>query len=168
MEENMNPQLQTVRQTQTYKPFTPTIKKTIIKPIPHQDPFQNELSKFVYYRTYSRWDDSKMRRESWDETVERAVSFLKKISKNKLKKSDYELIHQYILEMKVMPSMRLLWTAGKPAEINNVAIYNCSTVPIDSLHSFAEVYFLLMSGTGVGVDVSKRYIPTPVPLINKK
>ena len=147
MEENMNPQLQTIPITQTYKPI-PTSRtiKTITEPIPQQDPFQNELSKFVYYRTYSRWDDAKMRREAWDETVARAVVFLKKISKNKLKKSDYELIHQYILEMKVMPSMRLLWTAGKPADINNVAIYNCSTVPIDSLHSFAEVYFLLMSG----------------------
>ena len=123
MEENMNPQLQTVRQTQTYTQHDQILTpKKVLKPIPHQNPFQNELSKFVYYRTYSRWVDDKMRRESWDETVARAVVFLKKISKNKLKKSDYELIHQYILEMKVMPSMRLLWTAGKPAEINNVAI----------------------------------------------
>ena len=167
MEENMNPQLQTVRQTQTYTQHEQIItSKKVPEPIPHQDPFQNELSKFVYYRTYSRWDDGKMRRESWDETVARAVVFLKKVSKNKLKKSDYELIHQYILEMKVMPSMRLLWTAGKPAEINNVAIYNCSTVPIDSLHSFAEVYFLLMSGAGVGVDVSKRYIEK-IPKVKK-
>ena len=167
MEENMNPQLQTVPISQTYKSIpTPRTIKTITEPTPQQDPFQNELSKFVYYRTYSRWDDDKMRRETWDETVARAVAFLKKASKNKLKKSDYELIHQYILEMKVMPSMRLLWTAGKPAEINNVAIYNCSTVPIDSLHSFAEVYFLLMSGAGVGVDVSKRYIEK-IPKVKK-
>ena len=98
MEENMSPQLQTVTSTQTYKPIpTSHTIKTITEPTPHQDPFQNELSKFVYYRTYSRWDDDKMRRETWDETVARAVAFLKKISKNKLKKSDYELIHQYIL-----------------------------------------------------------------------
>ena len=108
MEENMNPQLQTVRQTQTYTQHEQIItSKKVPEPTSYQDPFQNELSKFVYYRTYSRWDDDKMRRETWDETVARAVVFLKKVSKNKLKKSDYELIHQYILEMKVMPSMRL-------------------------------------------------------------
>ena len=120
--------------------------------------FENDLAEFVYMRTYSRWVDEKKRRETWKETVERATSFLKRISKKKLKQSDYELITDYVYRMKVMPSMRLMWTAGKPAEVNNVAIYNCSTVPIDSLHSFAEVYFLLMSGAGVGIDVSKRYI----------
>ena len=128
--------------------------------------FENDLAEFVYMRTYSRWDDGKQRREYWKETVERVITFLKKVSKNQLKKSDYELIHKYILEMKVMPSMRLMWTAGKPAEINNVAIYNCSTVPVDSLHSFAEVYFLLMSGCGVGIDVSKRYIEK-IPKVKK-
>jgi len=120
--------------------------------------FENDLAEFVYMRTYSRWTDEKDRRETWEETVDRVVTFFKKVSKNKLKKSDYEAIHQNIHGMHVMPSMRLMWTAGKPAELNNVAIYNCSTVPIDTLHSFAEVYFLLMSGCGVGIDVSRRYI----------
>ena len=162
----MNPQVQTVRPTQTYTQHQQIITTKVPESTPHQNPFQNEMSKFVYYRTYSRWDDDKGRRETWDETVNRCVDYLKKISKNKLKKSDYELIHKYILEMKVMPSMRLLWTAGKPASLNNVAIYNCSTVPIDSLGSFGEVYFLLMSGTGVGVDVSKRYVER-IPKVKK-
>ena len=168
MEENMNLQTAPVTQsnTQTWKPTLKLVKEKIETPIPQQDIFQNEMSKFVYYRTYSRWDEGKKRRETWDETVQRCVNFLKKVSKNKLKKSDYALIHKYILEMKVMPSMRLLWTAGKPAEINNVAIYNCSTVPIDGLNSFAEVYFLLMSGAGVGIDVSKRYIEK-IPKVKK-
>ena len=159
MEENMNPQVQPVTKTEIFPKVYPKTNSPIFhEHLSRTEPFQNEMSKFVYYRTYSRWDDGKGRRETWDETVQRCVDYLKKVSKSKLKKSDYELIHQYILEMKVMPSMRLLWTAGKPAQLNNVAIYNCSTVPIDSLSSFAEVYFLLMSGTGVGIDVSKKYV----------
>ena len=91
MEENMNPQTQTVTPTKTYTQHQQFITtKKVPEPTPHQNPFQNELSKFVYYRTYSRWDDNKSRRETWEETVERAVIFLKKASKNKLKKSDYE------------------------------------------------------------------------------
>ena len=63
MEENMNPQLQTVPITQTYTQHQQIItSKKVPEPTPYQDPFQNELSKFVYYRTYSRWDDDKMRR----------------------------------------------------------------------------------------------------------
>ena len=97
MEENMSPQTATITQSNihTWKPALAPIKEKII-PQPQQNPFDNEMSKFVYYRTYSRWDDGKMRRETWEETVARAVTFLKKSSKNKLKKSDYELIHQYI------------------------------------------------------------------------
>ena len=93
MEENMNPQLQTVASTRTYTQHEQVITtKKIPELTPQENIFQNELSKFVYYRTYSRWDDSKMRRESWDETVARAVVFLKKVSKNKLKKSDFKTI----------------------------------------------------------------------------
>jgi len=88
MEEDMNPQTQTQTVHNIYSPVGINIsKKPITKLTTHQNPFQNELSKFVYYRTYSRWDDGKMRRETWDETVARAVVLLKKASKNKLKKS---------------------------------------------------------------------------------
>ena len=38
--------------------------------------FENDLAEFVYMRTYSRWSDDKKRRETWEETVERAVTFL--------------------------------------------------------------------------------------------
>ena len=106
MEENMNPQVQPTTKSKLFaNVFSSPQKEIKEEPAPKIDPFENEMSKFVYYRTYSRWDDDKGRRETWDETVNRCVDYLKKVSKNKLKKSDYELIHQYILEMKVMPSM---------------------------------------------------------------
>ncbi len=91
MEKNMNPQTAPVTQSNihTWKPVLEPIKEKIEKHILRQDPFDNEMSKFVYYRTYSRWDDGKMRRETWEETVQRCVAFIKRISKNKLKKSDY-------------------------------------------------------------------------------
>ena len=66
MEENMSPQTAPVQSNiHTWKPALEPIKEKIerIIPQPKQDPFQNELSKFVYYRTYSRWDDDKMRRK---------------------------------------------------------------------------------------------------------
>ena len=34
-----------------------------------------ELGKFIFYRTYSRWLEDKQRRETWKETVRRAVEY---------------------------------------------------------------------------------------------
>ena len=79
MEEDMNPQVQPVTKTEVFpKVFSTPQKEIITEPTPKIDPFENEMSKFVYYRTYSRWDDTKGRRETWEETVERCVIFLKK------------------------------------------------------------------------------------------
>ncbi len=78
MEEDMNPQTQTQTVHNIYSPMgISTSKKPITKLTTHQNPFQNELSKFVYYRTYSRWYDGKMLRVTCEETVTRAVVFLK-------------------------------------------------------------------------------------------
>jgi ribonucleoside-diphosphate reductase alpha chain len=54
--------------------------------------------------------------------------------------------------------MRSLQFAGKPIEINNSRIFNCSYLPIDDWRSFSEVMFLLLSGCGVGYSVQKHHI----------
>lgn len=66
--------------------------------------FRNELSEFVYYRTYSRWLEEEGRRETWIETVDRYIAFMKENIGNKLTEKEYKEIRQYILEQKAMPS----------------------------------------------------------------
>ena len=39
--------------------------------------FRNPLSEFVYYRTYSRWIDEEGRRETWVETANRYIEFMR-------------------------------------------------------------------------------------------
>ena len=60
--------------------------------------------------------------------------------------------------MKVMPSMRLLAMAGPAARRNNIAIYNCSYMPVDSIDSFVEALIISMSGCGVGYSVEHQYV----------
>ena len=120
--------------------------------------FPTQLQKFQFYDKYSRFNYDKGRRETWVETVDRAVDYLKEISRNLLTADDYLRIREGILTMKVMPSMRLLAMAGEPAQRNNVAIYNCSYLPADSLDSFVEALIISMSGCGVGYSVERRYI----------
>ena len=60
--------------------------------------------------------------------------------------------------MKVMPSMRLLAMAGPAARRNNIAVYNCSYMPVDSIDSFVEALIISMSGCGVGFSVERQYV----------
>ena len=47
--------------------------------------FRNALGEFVYYRSYARWIDAESRRETWIETVDRYLGFMRENIGNKLK-----------------------------------------------------------------------------------
>jgi len=118
--------------------------------------FRNQLSEFIYYRTYSRWMDEEGRRETWIETIDRYVSFMKENLGTKLSEEEYQEIRGAILRQEVMPSMRLLWSAGTAARKNNISAFNCSFVAPTKLEDFSEVMYLSMSGTGVGFSVESQ------------
>lgn len=120
--------------------------------------FPTELQKFQFFDKYSRFDYEKMRRETWVETVDRSVNFLKELSEHKLPEQIYYRMRQFILEMKATPSMRLLAMAGPAAERTNIAIYNCSYLPMDSIDSFVEELIIAMAGCGVGFSVEGKYV----------
>ena len=120
--------------------------------------FPTPIQQFQFYDKYSRFDYDLGRRETWLETVQRSVDYLRELSENRLAEDDYQRIHNGILDMKVMPSMRLLAMAGDPARRNNVAIYNCSYLPVDSIDSFVEGLIISMSGCGVGYSVERQYV----------
>lgn len=120
--------------------------------------FATPLQKFQFYDKYSRFNYDLGRRETWVETVDRALVFLRKLSNSRLPAETYERVHRAILEMRSMPSMRLLAMAGPAAERNNIAIYNCSYMPVDSIDSFVEALLISMNGCGVGFSVERDYI----------
>src|SRR3989344_6332089 len=49
----------------------------------------NPLGEFVYLRTYARWIELENRRETWIETVDRYVSFMRENLGNKLTEEEY-------------------------------------------------------------------------------
>ncbi len=120
--------------------------------------FPTQLQKFQFYDKYSRFNYELGRRETWVETVDRAVNFLRELSEYRLAKNTYERIRTAILEMKVMPSMRLLAMAGSAARRNNICIYNCSYLPVDGFQSFIEAMIISMNGCGVGYSVESEYV----------
>ena len=119
---------------------------------------------FIFIRTYSRWLDDKKRRETWEEVIDRYVSFMKKRLGRKLSAEEYQEVKEAILYQNVMPSMRLLWCAGEAAEKNEAAVYNCSFMAINKLVRFREMLFLLCSGCGVGFSVEQHVIDNLPPV----
>ncbi|MCL5004150.1 MAG: ATP cone domain-containing protein [Patescibacteria group bacterium] len=120
--------------------------------------FPTPIQKFQFYDKYSRFNYELGRRETWVETVDRSVSFLHDLAGSRLRTETYEKIRQNILEMRSMPSMRLLAMAGAAAKRSNIAIYNCSYLPVKDEDSFVEALIISMNGCGVGFSVERRYV----------
>jgi len=105
---------------------------------------------------YAKFVPEKNRRETWDELVTRN----KEMHQAKFPQLNDEIENAYklVYDKKVLPSMRSLQFAGKPIELNNSRIFNCSFLPIDDWRSFSEIMFLLLSGCGVGYSVQLHHI----------
>ena len=131
------------------------------------DPYRN----FIAISRYSRWIESKGRRETWSETVDRYIDFMKDhlVKNYNYKENDIKFaqVKEAILHHKVMPSMRSLMTAGPALERDNIASYNCSFIAVDSLRSFDEAMYILMNGTGVGFSVEQKYVNN-LPVISEE
>lgn len=120
--------------------------------------FPTDAQQFMFFDKYSRYNYDLGRRETWIETVDRNVDFLRELSQNKLDDTVYERIRDGILNMKAMPSMRSLATAGDYAREQNLAIFNCSYLPVKDIDAFSEALLISMSGCGVGYSVESQYV----------
>jgi ribonucleoside-diphosphate reductase alpha chain len=120
--------------------------------------FQNALSEFVYYLSYSKWIPELGRRETWMETIDRYINFMRETTTDKLNENEYAEIRQQMLEMQIIPSMRLLWSSGAAARKTNVTAYNCSYLAVTKPEDLGEIMYISMCGTGVGFSVEKKFV----------
>jgi len=116
----------------------------------------DNYQRFIHVSRYARYIPELKRRETWDETVTRLTDFIKK-HQPKLGK-DIDKIHNAILNLEVMPSMRLLMSAGEACERDNIAAYNCSYLAMNNKRAFSECLYILMNGTGVGFSCERQEI----------
>jgi ribonucleoside-diphosphate reductase alpha chain len=116
----------------------------------------DQYQQYIHKSRYARYLDDEGRRETWDETVNRYVSFF--TERNQIDEIMAEDLFNAIRDMQVMPSMRCIMTAGAALKRDNVAAFNCSYLPIDSPRSFDELMYILMCGTGVGFSVERDYV----------
>lgn len=129
-----------------------------------------EISKFIIASKYARYNDKIQRRETWEEAIDRVQSMhLKKFKGDKLtpkQRAKIRWAFDMAKEKKVLPSMRSLQFGGPAVEAHNSRVYNCSVRHVDSIRSFAEIFYLLLCGCGVGIGVTKKYVGRLPKLVN--
>jgi len=126
---------------------------------------------YIHQSRYARFKYDENRRETWNETVSRYFNFFTEHLKDQcdytLGDNNRKMLEDSVLNLKVMPSMRCLMTAGEALKRENVSGYNCSYIAVDSLRSFDELLYVLMNGTGVGFSVERQYV-NELPIINEE
>lgn len=120
---------------------------------------------YIHISRYSRWRDDLGRREIWEETVQRYVDYFDNKTEHKHSEMLQGKVKDFITNLKTMPSMRALMTAGEALERENLAGFNCSYLAVNTKRSFAEALYILMCGTGVGFSCERQDVTKlpPVP-----
>lgn len=114
----------------------------------------NELGKFIYYRTYSRWLPELGRRETWKETCIRAVEYNASLAPTSEKEA--ETLFDNMFNLRQFLSGRTLWIGGTEAARKfPMANFNCSFVVVDDFEAIDDIFYLLMLGTGTGFRILK-------------
>lgn len=130
----------------------------------------NELGAFTYTRTYSRWVPQFMRRERWHETVKRSIEYNMALEYSHLMnigikpnmermQKEAKRLFENIYATKQFPSGRTLWLGNGNEKVNKNFVlgnYNCSFTNIEKWEDLAELFYLLMVGTGVGLKSTKE------------
>jgi len=124
--------------------------------------FTDDLQVYQFFSKFSRWLDSKNRRETWQELVcDRVIPWFKKTIQRYdcyLEENEWEFLKDSLLYMKASPALRILQLAGPALDRCHVGVYNCAYMPIDSINSLPEMLYILMQGTGVGFSVESHYV----------
>ena len=114
------------------------------------------LSDIVVFNKYAKYLPTKKRRETWDEIVTRYTDMMiAKYPEEKKQILDYK---PYLIDKKVLMSMRAAQFAGPAIIKSESRVYNCAYLPIDDYRGFSEAMFLLLGGTGVGYSVQKHHV----------
>lgn len=144
------------RKARESDPIDPEIREMIASDAKH---FGEPIQYFQLITKFARWNESKKRRETWQEVCDRVIGWFKKQPKAKsLTKENWDELYNYLYTLKASPAMRVIQMAGPPLDRCNVGVFNCSYLPISDLFSFVELLYILMQGTGAGFSVESHNI----------
>ena len=115
----------------------------------------NLLKDIVHYRTYAMTLEDG-RKETRSQTIERNCAM--HVQSFPTHAAEIREAYAQVQAGRVVPSMRSLQFAGAAIAKSHARIYNRAYTPLEGFQDFAELFFLLMNGCGVGFSVQRRHI----------
>jgi ribonucleoside-diphosphate reductase alpha chain len=118
------------------------------------------LQDYVFTSKYSRYLPDRMRRETFEEAVDRVVDMHRRHFKAKgMDVEDLLAICSAAMKNRlVLGSQRAMQFGGDPILRKHARIYNCTTSYCDRTRFFQEALWLLLCGCGVGFSVQKHHV----------
>jgi ribonucleoside-triphosphate reductase (thioredoxin) len=125
-------------------------------------PTMSLYQQIIHVTRYARWNEKDLRRENWEETVNRYMDFFKEHLKSTcnyvIPTEVFRDVQGSLLRMDSLSSMRTLMTAGVALDSCHVANYNCAFSCVDTIKSFSSHMYVLMAGSGSGFSVESKNI----------
>lgn len=114
------------RRRRLTKPVSAEVQATFDRMQQH---FPTDLQIYQYMSKFSRWDDAKGRRETWEETVDdRVMPWFKKELRSVgaiLTSEEWQEMRDGMYALEALPAMRVTQMAGPALDRCHVGAYNC-------------------------------------------
>ncbi len=118
---------------------------------------QKILSDITVFQKYAKFLPEKNRRETWKELCDRNME-MHAMRFPQFREEIEGVYRDFVVTKKVLPSMRSMQFGGRPIELSNSRIYNCSYLAVNEAAAFWETMFLLLGGSGVGFSVQLHHV----------
>ncbi len=124
------------------------------------------LSQLKLYSDYLKWDDNLGRYETWEEACDKILNT------HLIKYGDVVLplldeVRASLHKKEFLASQRNLQFRGDAIFKHNAKIYNCCTTYAYSPDVFNKGFYVLLSGTGLGVSLKQKFV-SQLPKIHKR
>ena len=124
------------------------------------------LSELKLYSDYLKWDDEKDRFETWNEAVDKVLDTHRVKYGSKIDKYIQEVSEPYY-NKEYLASQRSLQFRGDLIHRNNAKLYNCCVAYAYSPDVFSKGFFILLSGTGLGISMKKKFVSQLPPIYKR-
>lgn len=125
------------------------------------DTQRKALSELTYKQSYARHNPMLLRRERWEESVERVMEMHRKhlgAKREALLEAELNEIEAAYKAQKILGSQRSLQFGGDAVLKKHARSYNCTSCYVDTPKRFAQALYLLLCGAGVGYSVQRHHI----------
>ncbi|HZV44999.1 MAG TPA: hypothetical protein VFF90_11000, partial [Saprospiraceae bacterium] len=124
------------------------------------------LSQLKLYSDYLKWDPIMGRYETWQEACDKVLN-THRLKYGSIVDPLLEEVADSYYDKEFLSSQRNLQFREELILRNNAKIYNCCTTYAYSPDVFSKGFFVLLSGTGLGVSMKKKYVSQLPPLCKR-